>query len=96
MPEKTYKIGKITLSHQALSAFIIGIVLSVTTLIALRGSKKGMAIGLAYLLMTFYNTYMINCLVVGQCKELAWVLVVLMSITTLLALYTFSKMGKLL
>lgn len=94
MPE-TYKIGKITLTQQALTAFILGIIMSVITLITLRGSKKGVAIALAYLLMTFYNTYMINCLVVGQCKELAWVLVVLMSLTVLLAVGSFAKMGKL-
>jgi hypothetical protein len=92
MQEK-YKIGKITLTQQALSAFVIGILMFVTTLIAFRGSKKGITIALAYLLMTFYNTYMINCLVVGECKELAWALVVLMSLTVLLTIGTLAKLG---
>ncbi len=92
MPE-TYKIGKITLSQQALTAFIIGIVMSVMTIITFRKSKKGLAIALGYLLMTFYNTYMINCLVVGQCKELAWALVVLMSLTVLIAVGAFAKLA---
>jgi len=90
MPE-TYKIGKITLSQQALTAFIIGIIMSIMTMITFRKSKKGLAIALGYLLMTFYNTYMINCLVVGQCKELAWALIALMSLTVLIAVGAFAK-----
>lgn len=93
--KKMYKLGKITLSRPALSAFVIGILMFVTTLIAFRGSKKGITIALAYLLMTFYNTYMINCLIVGQCKELAWVLVGLMSIAVLLTVGSLYKLGKL-
>jgi hypothetical protein len=89
----TYKIGKITLTVQALTAFIIGIIMFVTTLIAFRGSKKGISIALVYLAMAFYNTYMINCLIVGQCKELAWVLISLMSIGVLITLGSVAKLG---
>ncbi len=93
MSGKTYKIGKITLTQQAFTALILGIVMSLTTLVAFHKSKKGIAIALGYLIMTFYNTYMINCLVVGHCKELAWALVVLMSLTVLFIVGAFARSG---
>lgn len=93
MLEKSYKIGKITLSQQALIVFILGIIMFVTTLIGFRGSKKGIAIAIGYLLLTFYNTYLVNCLTVGNCKELAWALVVLMSITILITTGSLAKLG---
>ena len=88
-----YKIGKVTLSQQALTAFILGIIMFVLTLVTFRRSKKGMGIAFGYLLATFYNTYMINCLVVGECKELAWVLVVLMSLAVVFTTFTFRKLA---
>ena len=95
MIEKSYKFGKITLSQQALIIFVLGISMFITTLIILRGSKTGMAIALGYLVSTFYTTYMVNCLIVGQCKELAWFLVALISLSVLITVGSAVKLrGK--
>ena len=87
-----YQIGKLKLSQQALSVFIIGILMSIITFTVLRGTKQGMAIAFGYLLFTFYNTYLVNCLVVGNCKELAWILVALSALSVLIVSNKFYKL----
>jgi len=87
-----YQIGKLKLSQQALSVFIIGILMSIITFTVLRGTKHGMAIAFGYLLFTFYNTYTVNCLVVGNCKELAWILVALSALSVLIVANKFYRL----
>lgn len=70
---KTYTFGKITLTQQALGIFIVGTITSLMMLLTLRSAKgAGFAVGM--FLFTCYNTYMNNCLVVGDCNTLAWFL----------------------
>lgn len=71
-----YKIGKIELTQQALGVFIIGAIVSLSALAILR-SAKGAGVAAAFFAFTCYTTYLTNCVVVGNCKELAWVLVAL-------------------
>lgn len=79
---KTYTFGKITLTQQALGVFIIGTILSLTVLFTVRGPKgAGFAAGL--FAFTCYNTYLNNCLVVGNCKVLAWVLLALTAVSAM-------------
>ena len=82
-----YTIGKIKLTQQALAVFVIGTVsafLSAYVLrreLGLKGALTGFIFGLA---VVSYTTYLTNCTVVGDCKELAWFLVALNVFTTLL------------
>ena len=70
---KTYTFGKITLTQQALGVFIIGTIMSLMALFTIRGpTVAGFAAG--FFTFTCYNTYLTNCLVVGNCKVLAWIL----------------------
>ncbi len=81
-----YKIGKIKLTQQALAVFIIGSVVSFANLYALR--KTGWKVASLAFLFTFafacYATYLTNCTVVGDCKELAWFLVAVNVLTAIL------------
>ena len=79
---KTYTFGKITLTQQALGVFVIGLLMSLTVLFTFKGAKgTGFAIGI--FAFTCYNTYLNNCLVVGECKILAWVLLALSGVSAL-------------
>ena len=80
--EKTYQIGKITLTQQAFAVFIIGALVSLSGFFMLR-SKKGILISLLMFAYACYSTYLTNCLVVGNCKTLAWVLVGLTALAAL-------------
>ena len=80
--EKTYTFGKVTLTQQALGVFIVGTLISLYALITLRGAKgAGFAVGM--FAFTCYNTYLNNCLVVGNCKILAWFLLALSILSAL-------------
>ncbi len=81
-----YKFGKITLTQQALVVFIMGTVLSLFSLLYNR-SAKGAGISVGIFAFTCYTTYLTNCLTVGDCNELAWVLVILNAISVSLAAY---------
>lgn len=80
--EKTYKIGRIELTQQALGVFIIGAIVSLMALVTLR-SVKGAGVATGFFAFTCYTTYLTNCVVVGNCKELAWVLVALNALNAL-------------
>lgn len=69
-----YTIGKVTLTQQALAVFIIGTLVSLYGFFALK-SKKGVIISAVMFAYTCYSTYLTNCLSVGNCENLAWILV---------------------
>lgn len=70
----SFKIGKITLTQQALAVFIIGSLVSLYGFFTLK-SKKGIIISAVMFAYTCYSTYLTNCLSVGNCDILAWILV---------------------
>ncbi len=80
-----YTVGKIKLTQQALAVFVIGSIVSLLNLYLFR--KAGWQAASLGFLVTFayacYTTYLTNCIVVGDCKELAWFLVALNVITAL-------------
>lgn len=80
----SFKIGKITLTQQALAVFIIGSLVSLYGFFAMK-SKRGVIISAVMFAYTCYATYVTNCLSVGNCDVLAWILV---GLTTLAALTT--------
>ena len=82
MSSVTYKIGKITLTQQALAVFIIGTLVSMYGFFSLR-SKKGVIISAVMFGYTCYSTYLTNCISVGNCDVLAWILVGLTAFTAL-------------
>lgn len=77
-----YTFGKIKLTQQALAVFILGSLITLFSLFVHR-NVKGAGMALAFFAYTCYTTYLTNCVVVGNCKELAWVLVVLNIISTI-------------
>ena len=87
----TYKIGKITLTQQALAVFIIGSLVSLYGFFSMR-SKKGVIISAVMFAYTCYSTYLTNCLSVGNCHVLAWILV---GMTALAALGTPMRIKQL-
>lgn len=70
----SFKVGKITLTQQALAVFIIGSLVSLYGFFTLK-SKKGVIISAVMFAYTCYSTYLTNCLSVGNCDVLAWILV---------------------
>lgn len=84
MSSTSFKIGKITLTQQALAVFIIGSLVSLYGFFSLK-SKRGVIISAVMFAYTCYSTYLTNCLSVGNCDVLAWILV---GLTTLAALGT--------
>lgn len=83
---KTYTIGKITLTQQALGVFIVQAIIAFTLLFTLGQKQPRLAVGafISVLIFGSYATYLTNCTVVGKCKELAWFLVVLNAFSLLL------------
>ena len=79
---KTYTFGKVTLTQQALGVFIIGTLISLYALATLRGAK-GASFAVGMFIFTCYNTYLNNCLVVGKCNILAWVLLIMSALSAL-------------
>lgn len=85
---KTYKIGKYQITQQGYITFITGLILSVSVFISSfimsieTPQKQGFIIA-TFLLSciifgyTCYVTYATNCLIVGNCKILAWIFVFL-------------------
>ncbi len=80
-----YTIGKIKLTQQAFAVFLIGSLVSILNLYALRRAGWKIAAGSSVVMFAgaCYATYLTNCTVVGSCKELAWFLVVLNVLTAL-------------
>lgn len=73
-----YTVGKIKLTQQALAIFIMGSVVSLLILLGLwkvGGARPAITVSLFVFAMACYNTYLTNCVSVGQCNELAWFLV---------------------
>ena len=77
-------IGKVNLTQQALAVFIIGSLVSLYGFFTLR-SRKGIIISAVMFAFTCYSTYLTNCVSVGNCDVLAWILV---GLTVLSALGT--------
>lgn len=73
---KTYQIGEITLTQQALIVFVLQVVTAISALVLLRKNTK-LAVGMFLILLAFgsYVTYLTNCTIVGKCEKLAWFLV---------------------
>jgi hypothetical protein len=92
---KTYKIGGVTLTQQALAVFIVSTVSAIGALFLMRKDKIALsaAVFIGMLAAGFYATYLTNCTIVGECKKLAWFLVV-MSIIAALAVPVRVKMLK--
>lgn len=82
MSSQTFKIGKITITQQALAVFIIGSLVSLYGFFSMR-SKKGVIISTAMFAYTCYSTYLTNCISVGNCDVLAWILVGLTALASL-------------
>lgn len=78
----TFKVGKVTLTQQALAVFIIGSLVSLYGFFSLK-SRKGVIISAIMFAYTCYSTYLTNCLSVGNCNILAWILVGLTVIASL-------------
>lgn len=76
------RIGKVKLTQQAFGVFVIGTIMSLFALFTLRNAK-GLGFALGMFAFTCYNTYANNCLVVGDCKILAWFLLVLTALSAL-------------
>lgn len=87
-----YKIGKITLTQQALAVFILQAIIAVSFLFMLR-KKPVIASGafIGVLIGGSYATYLTNCTVVGECNALAWFLVA-MNVVSVLVLPVYIKM----
>jgi hypothetical protein len=79
---KTYTFGNVKLTQQALGVFIIGTLISLYALVTLR-SAKGAAFAVGMFAFTCYNTYLNNCLIVGNCKILAWLLLAMSALSAL-------------
>lgn len=94
MTPVTYKIGKITITQQALAVFIISIVAAIVAFFILR-EKPAVATGafIGALIGGTYATYVTNCTIVGECNALAWFLVAV-NIVGVLLLPTRLKMLK--
>lgn len=75
-----YTVGKIKLTQQAFTVFVMGSVVALLILLGLwkvGGARPAIATSLLVFAMACYNTYLTNCVSVGQCNELAWFLVAL-------------------
>jgi hypothetical protein len=73
---KTYAVGEIELTQQALIVFVVAVAVALISLIALRKNPKMAAIAfISFLAVGSYTTYLTNCTVVGKCEKLAWFLV---------------------
>jgi hypothetical protein len=71
---KTFTVGNVKLTQQAFAVFIIGSLMSVSGFFMLQ-SKKGIFLSVLMFAYTCYVTYLTNCVVVGDCNILAWLLV---------------------
>lgn len=76
------QIGKVKITQQAFGVFVIGTIMSLMALLTMRNAK-GLGFALGMFAFTCYNTYVNNCLVVGECKILAWVLLALTALSAL-------------
>jgi hypothetical protein len=77
----TYQIGDVRLTKQAFIVFLAGSSLSAFLFLATiaLGTKPsttlaGVIISIILFGFTCYYTYITNCVIVGKCNELAWVL----------------------
>lgn len=85
MDKTTYKIGKLEVTRQAFIVFVALTIPSVIT--AVLGIANASMLLVASSIFTFavacYMTYVINCLVVGKCVVLSWILASLVVVFTL-------------
>lgn len=80
MSGKVYKIGSVSMSHQAFLIVLAGTCLSALMFIGgIVSGHRSIMIGaiisaLIFMGVTFYNAYIVNCAIVGKCDKLAWFL----------------------
>lgn len=90
----TYTVGNIKLTQQAFAVFIMGSVVSLLILLGLwkaGGARPAITASLLVFAMACYNTYLTNCVVVGQCNALAWFLVAVYAIAVFAGGYMAMK-----
>lgn len=89
------QVGPVTLTQQA--ALVLALGASMTLLATLLGVFLHPAYvvlaGLPTLALTLYSTYLVNCVVVGQCVVLSWFLVAVLATYTLLSLASLAKIA---
>lgn len=68
-----YTIGSVTVCGQALAILVTGLILSVV-MIAVKPSLLMLTLSsISFLIVCFY-AYQVNCMIVGKCEVLAWIL----------------------
>ena len=77
-----YTVGSVQLSRQAFIAFVAGSIASVATLVTM-SNRIGLITALTLFAVTCYQTYIINCTIVGHCSSLAWLLTVVYLLSAL-------------
>lgn len=92
---KTYQIGEITLTQQALIVFVLQVVSAISALVLLRKNTK-LAVGMFLTLLAVgsYATYLTNCTIVGKCEKLAWFLVAINALSAAIIIPMRLKMLK--
>jgi hypothetical protein len=70
-------VGRVRMTMQAFIVLMVGVALTVGATIVALVARSPVFLFLALLLLGvfFYAAYAINCMVVGQCVALSWILV---------------------
>jgi hypothetical protein len=74
MEAKMFKLGMVTLTLQALVVFLLGILLALVAF-ALFPNVYGLVAAIGILVLFGFYTYIVNCLIVGKCVVLSWIIV---------------------
>jgi hypothetical protein len=88
MEAKMFKFGKVTLTLQSLIVLIFGMVLALITF-AIFPNVYGLAGAIGILVLFGVYAYVTNCLIVGKCTVLSWIIV------AIYALLVLSMIGNL-
>lgn len=93
---RVVQVGPLVLTQQA--AIVLALGTSMTVLATLLGVFVHPAFvflaGLPTLALTLYSTYLVNCVVVGQCVALSWFLVAVLATYTLLSFASLAKIAS--
>lgn len=80
--QRTYQLGAMTITQQSFIILVVGTSISIALMIAalLNAHKPYLAVSSMFLALvlfgaTCYGAYAANCVIVGNCKVLAWFLV---------------------
>lgn len=76
--QKTVKIGKLEITTQAFIVIVIGLVLGVFSSYFMNPLA-----GLVIIPAFFLSAYQINCMIVGKCIVLTWILIALYILYTM-------------